>query len=74
MQHAAPLAGWPPTRPHCSKCQGQLFLDRDLQSGLRLPAEWACLQCGWRRAYTPAQFARTFAVAVGVPTADDSLS
>jgi RNase P subunit RPR2 len=48
----------------CPKCQGQLYLEQDVGSQFRLPPEWTCLQCGWRRTYTPRELERTFAVAV----------
>lgn len=46
----------------CPKCQGQLYLEQDVSSQFRLPPEWTCLQCGWRRTYTPQQLAQRFAV------------
>ena len=50
--------------PRCPKCQGQLYLEQDVGSQFRLPPEWTCLQCGWRRTYTPRELEHTFAVAV----------
>jgi hypothetical protein len=48
------------SRPRCPKCAGQLFAEQDMQSGLRLPPEWTCLQCGWRQTWSPRQFTRAF--------------
>lgn len=54
----------------CPKCGGRLYLEQELSGRFHLPREWACLQCGWRRAYTPPQFERTFALATdGAPPA-----
>lgn len=54
----------PPTRSRCPKCRGQLYLDQEAGTRFALPPELACLQCGWRRAYSPRQFARRFALAL----------
>jgi len=55
----------------CPKCQGQLYLEQDVGSQFRLPPEWTCLQCGWRRTYTPRELERTFAVTDEGTTPDD---
>ncbi len=57
-------------RPRCPKCSGRLYLERDSGSRFHLPSEWCCLQCGWRRTYTPRQLAQRFAI---VDTAEQVL-
>lgn len=56
----------------CPKCQGRLCLEEDEGGRYNLPPEWVCLQCGWRRAYTPRQFTRVFALAVEEELAEAS--
>lgn len=51
---ASPPVNRPLAKPHhparCERCTtGSLFLDDDTEGGNALPAEWVCLQCGWRR-------------------------
>ncbi|HEY7293792.1 MAG TPA: hypothetical protein VH916_02080 [Dehalococcoidia bacterium] len=55
------------SRPRCPKCGGRLYLEQEPGGRFNLPREWACLQCGWRRAYTPPQFERTFALVAADP-------
>ena len=53
----------PSQRVPCPKCGGRLSWDQEAGSRFALPSEWACLQCGWRKSYTPDQFARRFGLA-----------
>jgi hypothetical protein len=53
-------------RTRCPKCHGTLRYEEDDGGRYSLPPEWVCLQCGWRRAYTPRQFERTFALVADV--------
>ncbi|HZU77213.1 MAG TPA: hypothetical protein VFA70_10645 [Dehalococcoidia bacterium] len=57
----------PTRRPRCPKCGGRLYRDQETGSRFALPSEWACLQCGWRRTYAPAEFERRFALTAAVP-------
>ncbi len=49
-------------RSCCPKCGGRLQLEQDIGGRFELPAEWVCLQCGWRRSYTPRAFEYVFAL------------
>jgi hypothetical protein len=35
-------------------------VEGDTGGRFRLPPEWSCLQCGWRRSFNPRQFTRAF--------------
>jgi hypothetical protein len=70
-----PISAHPATRatrsrPRCPKCNGQLYLEYDAGTRFELPPEWACLQCGWRRHYSPRQFERVFAMSTQVPAGE----
>ena len=62
MQRSAPTAPRSRSSQRCPKCAGQLYVEQEAGTRFVLPPEWACLQCGWRRSYTPRQFERTFAL------------
>jgi RNase P subunit RPR2 len=53
----------PTRRVPCPKCGDQLYRQHEVDTRFVLPSAWTCLQCGWRRTYTPEQFERRFALA-----------